>query len=80
MLSRWGRQYARKSDYFWKGHLTPHIFAREDRQRNGVKFECFDVSRDAVSGTRMLGVSGGVREVPVIVTGDAVQVGYEGGS
>jgi hypothetical protein len=46
----------------------------------GFEFEYFDVSRDAASRTRMLGLAGGVREVPVIVTGDAVQVGYAGGS
>jgi hypothetical protein len=29
---------------------------------------------------RMLAISGGVRRIPVIVDGDAVRIGFEGGT
>jgi glutaredoxin len=40
----------------------------------------FDVKADAVKLDEMLKFSKGVRKVPVIVEGDTVLIGYEGGS
>jgi len=42
--------------------------------------EYVNVQGDAGALTRMLGFSQGQREVPVIVQGNTVQIGYGGGS
>ena len=46
----------------------------------GEKAEYFDVKIDAVKLDEMLKFSKGARKVPVIVEGDKVSIGYEGGS
>lgn len=53
--------------------------AREDLEWRGVEFVEFDVDADPQARDRMLGITGGVRTVPVIVEkGKPVQVGWMG--
>ena len=52
--------------------------AREDYEKRGVPFEYIDVYRQPGALQQMLERNGGVREVPVIVEGDRVTVGFGG--
>lgn len=54
--------------------------AREDYQKRGVAFEYLNVRKSAADLARMLSYSGGRREVPVIVDGERVTIGFDGGS
>jgi len=52
--------------------------AREDYGRRKVPFEYVNVKKDPADLERMLVYSKGVREVPVIVDGDRVTIGFGG--
>jgi glutaredoxin len=54
--------------------------ARESYRDSGVACDYFDVTRDPAALARMLEYSGGRRRVPVIVEGDKVTVGFDGGT
>jgi glutaredoxin 3 len=54
--------------------------AREAYQARGVPFEYLNVKKNRDDLARMLSYSGGVRQVPVIVEGDAVTIGFDGGT
>lgn len=53
--------------------------AKEDLQKRGVEYREFDVKADPKHAEAALEYSGGERIVPVIVTGDDVQLGFGGG-
>jgi len=52
--------------------------ARDDYQRRGVAFQYINVKNHPPALERMLGYSKGRREVPVIVDGDKVTIGFGG--
>lgn len=52
--------------------------AREDYARKQMQVRYVDVARDPGHLRAMLEKSGGVRQVPVIVEGDRVTIGYGG--
>ena len=53
--------------------------AREDLGARGVQFTYFDVKKDAAAMKRFLELSGGDRQVPLIVdAGGRVSVGFGG--
>lgn len=52
--------------------------AREDYAARGVPFEYLDVKQDHAAMARMLDYSKGARQVPVIVEGSRVIVGFGG--
>ena len=52
--------------------------ARDDYQRRGVAFQYINVKNHPPELERMLGYSKGRREVPVIVDGDKVTIGFGG--
>jgi glutaredoxin len=54
--------------------------ARDDYQARGVPFAYVNVKKNRADLERMLSYSGGVRQVPVIVEGDAVTIGFDGGT
>ncbi len=54
--------------------------AREDHARRKVAFEYVNVKKDRASLERMLAVTKGRRDVPVIVEGDKITIGFDGGS
>lgn len=54
--------------------------ARDDYQGRQVPFEYVDVKRNPADLQRMLTYSSGRREVPVIVDGDRVTIGFSGGT
>lgn len=54
--------------------------ARDDYQARGVAFEYLNVKRSADDLKRMLVFSKGRREVPVIVDGERVTIGFAGGT
>ncbi len=54
--------------------------ARDDYETRGVKFEYLNVKKNAADLERMLGFSKGRREVPVIVDGNNVTIGFAGGT
>ena len=51
-----------------------------DYEREGKPFQYFNVVKDRSLLKKMLEYSKGVREVPVIVEGGRVTIGYNGGS
>jgi len=53
--------------------------AKDDLEKRGVPFEELDVKADPKIADQALAYSKGQRIVPVIVTGDDVQVGFGGG-
>ena len=53
--------------------------AREDLSKRNVDFEEFDVTAGAQYESEALKYSKGQRMVPIIVTGDDVRVGFNGG-
>lgn len=52
--------------------------AREDFAARGVAFDYLEVTKDRAAMTRMLGFSKGARQVPVIVEGERVTIGFGG--
>ncbi len=54
--------------------------AREDYTKRGVPFEYVNVKKSKDAMKRMLEFSGGRREVPVIVDGGKVTIGFGGGT
>ena len=54
--------------------------ARDDYAARRVPFEYVNVKQDRAGLERMLGYSKGVRQVPVIVDGGAVTIGFDGGT
>jgi len=57
----------------------PYTLAARDHYRDeGVAFEYRNVKKDPAALTRMLQFSGGRRDVPVIVDGDRVTIGFGG--
>lgn len=54
--------------------------ARDDYARRGITFSYVNVKKNAADLDRMLAFSGGRREVPVIVDGDRVTIGFAGGT
>jgi glutaredoxin len=57
----------------------PYTQAARDHYRSlGIPFEYFNVKKNPDELKRMLAVSGGRREVPVIVENDKVTIGFGG--
>jgi glutaredoxin 3 len=54
--------------------------ARDHYQARGTAFEYLNVKRNAQDLQRMLTFSKGRREVPVIVDGERVTIGFAGGT
>ena len=52
--------------------------ARDDLQHRGVDYEEFNVKADKAALKRMLDLNGGRRQVPTILTGGKVTVGFNG--
>ncbi len=52
--------------------------AREDHARRRVEFEYINVKKDRAQLERMMRLTGGRRDVPVIVDGDKVTIGFGG--
>ncbi|HEX5475274.1 MAG TPA: UXX-star (seleno)protein family 1 [Vicinamibacterales bacterium] len=52
--------------------------ARDDYARRQVPFEYVNVKKSAADLTRMLQYTGGRRDVPVIVDGEQVTIGFGG--
>ena len=53
--------------------------AREDLEWSGVAFVEYDVEKDPEARERMLGITGGIRTVPVIVEeSKPAQIGWMG--
>ncbi len=52
--------------------------ARDDYARRGISVEYINVKKDLQAMERMLEFSAGRREVPVIVEGEKVTVGFGG--
>jgi glutaredoxin 3 len=51
-----------------------------DYEQKGIAFQYVDVTRDPAGMKKMLQYSKGEREVPVVVDGGRVTIGYAGGS
>ncbi|HHT9120520.1 MAG TPA: UXX-star selenoprotein family 1 [Candidatus Hypogeohydataceae bacterium YC41] len=54
--------------------------AREDYTNRGIDFEYINVKKSKDGMKKMLEYSGGRREVPVIVEGNKVTIGFDGGT
>jgi glutaredoxin len=54
--------------------------ARDDYAARGIPFDYVNVRRDPAGLERMLGFTGGRRDVPVIVEQGKVTVGFAGGT
>jgi len=54
--------------------------ARDDYQERRVPFEYLNVKKNPADLQRMLSYSNGRRQVPVIVEGGKVTIGFDGGS
>lgn len=54
--------------------------AREDFETRGVPFTYINVKKDRSELERMLTYSKGRRDVPVIVDGETVTIGFAGGT
>ncbi len=63
---------------FGKDACPYTLAAREDYARRREEFEYVDVKKDGAALDRMLAFSKGRREVPVIVDGDTVTIGFGG--
>jgi glutaredoxin 3 len=63
---------------FGKDSCPYTLAAREDCERRGVPFEYVDVKKNPADLERMLRYSKGRREVPVIVDGATVTIGFGG--
>jgi glutaredoxin 3 len=54
------------------------LAAREDYEQRGVPFRYANVKKDPAELERMLALTRGVRQVPVIVEGGKVTIGFGG--
>jgi glutaredoxin len=54
--------------------------ARDEYTKRGVPFRYLNVKKNADDLRQMLGFSKGSREVPVIVDGNSITIGFAGGS
>jgi len=54
------------------------LAAREDYEQRGVPFRYVNVKKDRVQLDRMLELTGGRRQVPVILEGGRVTIGFGG--
>jgi glutaredoxin 3 len=63
---------------FGKDSCPYTLAAREDYERRGVSFEYVNVKKNKADLDRMLVYSKGRREVPVIVDGQTVTIGFGG--
>ena len=54
--------------------------ARKDYEQQGRPFQYLNVIQDSSAMKKMLEYSRGQRDVPVIVEGETVTIGYNGGS
>jgi glutaredoxin len=58
----------------------PHCFnAKRDFEARGVEYVEHNVKEDKAALAEMLELNGGRRQVPTIVEGDSVTVGFKGG-
>jgi len=53
--------------------------AKDHYTQNGIPFKEIDVIENPAAQKEVLGLTGGKRKVPVIVTGDEVKIGWGGG-
>ena len=65
---------------FGKDACPYTLAARDHFKASGQPFEYFNVKKNAADLERMLSFSRGRREVPVIVDGEAVTIGFAGGT
>ena len=63
---------------FGKDACPYTLAAREDYERRGVPFQYVNVKKNPADLARMLDYSKGRREVPVIVDGGTVTIGFGG--
>jgi glutaredoxin 3 len=63
---------------YGKEHCPYTTAARDDLDQRGVPFQYVDVEADAAAMERMLALTGGRRQVPVIVADGQVTVGFGG--
>ncbi|MFQ5957195.1 MAG: UXX-star selenoprotein family 1, partial [Candidatus Brocadiales bacterium] len=63
---------------FGKDDCPYTIGARDDFAKRGISVEYINVKKDPQAMERMLALSAGRREVPVIVEGEKVTVGFGG--
>jgi glutaredoxin 3 len=54
------------------------VAARDDYQDRGVPFRYINVKKDAAGLERMLALTKGQRQVPVIVEGGKITIGFGG--
>ncbi len=58
----------------------PHCSAaKRSMDKKGVEYQEFNAKADKEALKRMLELNGGLRQVPTIVEGDKVTVGFQGG-
>ncbi|MFQ5862347.1 MAG: UXX-star selenoprotein family 1 [Candidatus Brocadiales bacterium] len=67
-----------KAIIFGKDDCPYTTGARDDYARRGISVEYINVKKDPQAMKRMLEFSAGRREVPVIVEGEKVTVGFGG--
>lgn len=67
-----------KVTIFGKDDCPYTIGARDDYARRGITVEYINVKKDPQAMERMLKFSAGRREVPVIVEGEKVTIGFGG--
>ena len=73
------RAYDRGMVLIFGKDTCPYTLAARDHYRSkGIPFEYRNVKKDAAELDRMLQFSGGRRDVPVIVDGDRVTIGFGG--
>ena len=63
---------------FGKDSCPYTLAARDHYTEEGIPFEYRNVKKEPAELNRMLEFSGGRREVPVIVDGDRVTIGFGG--
>ena len=69
---------AEKVLIFGKDNCPYTSRARTDYTNRNIPFEYIDVLGDSASMKKMIGLAGGKREVPVIVEGEKVTIGFGG--
>ncbi|MGR3219601.1 MAG: UXX-star selenoprotein family 1 [Candidatus Anammoxibacter sp.] len=69
---------AEKVLIFGKDNCPYTSNARADYANRNIQFEYINVIGDSASMQKMLGFSGGKRDVPVIVEGEKVTIGFGG--
>jgi glutaredoxin 3 len=63
---------------FGKDSCPYTVAARDDSARRGIEIDCVNVKRSPEGLSRILEISGGKRQVPVIVGEGCVTVGFGG--